>query len=69
MDQQMIVIVFILPGLFALTLVVEGLHNVLRASNVRLPELLRRESGWVNLALGILFFTISILAYIYISTR
>lgn len=66
-DPEFLYIVFILPGLFALTLIIEGMHNIFRVSNVRLPELLRRESGWLNLTLGIFLLLAGVIAYIFIN--
>lgn len=68
-DPQLLYIVFILPALFALTLIIEGIHNIFRVSQVRLPELFRKESGWLNLSLGIFLLLIGLIAYIIISTK
>lgn len=51
-DPALLYLVLILPSLFALTLLAEGLHKILR-----------KESGWVSLLFGLLFLFVIIYAY------
>lgn len=54
-DPGFIYLALVLPSLFALTLIVEGLH-----------KLLRQESGWVSLIFGLIFLSIAIAAYLFL---
>lgn len=51
-DPASFYVILILPSLFALTLITEGLHKVLK-----------KESGWVSFSSGIIFLSIVIFAY------
>lgn len=51
-DPALLYLVLILPSLFALTLLAEGLHKILR-----------KESGWISLLFGLLFLLVIIYAY------
>ena len=51
-DPAFLYVILILPSLFALTLIAEGLHKILK-----------KESGWINFFLGIVFLFIVIFAY------
>ncbi|MDP3998881.1 MAG: hypothetical protein Q8P89_04685 [bacterium] len=51
-DPALFYVILILPSLFALTLIFEGLHKVLR-----------KESGWVSFAMGSVFLIIVLYAY------
>lgn len=57
-DPQFLYMVLILPCLFGLTLIGEGMNKILKS------EL----SGWVSIIFGILFIGVVILAYLFIST-
>lgn len=54
-DPEFIYIALILPSLFALTLILEGVH-----------KLLRQESGLVSLVLGLLFLFIILGTYFFV---
>ena len=51
-DPAIFYLGLILPGLFALTLVIEGVHKILKD-----------EPGWVSLIMGTFFIFVIILAY------
>lgn len=51
-DPAFLYIALILPSLFALTMVADGLHKVLR-----------KESGWINFLMGMAFLAIILYAY------
>lgn len=52
---EFLYIALVLPSLFALTLIVEGLH-----------KLLRQESGWTSLGFGIVFLLIILGTYFFV---
>ncbi|MBI4999273.1 hypothetical protein HZB97_00695 [Candidatus Gottesmanbacteria bacterium] len=54
-QPEFLYVALILPSLFALTLIVEGLH-----------KLLQRESGWTSLAFGIIFLLIILGTYFFV---
>jgi len=58
-DPQFLYIVLILPSLFGLTLVGEGLNKVLKDE----------MQGVVSLIIGVLFIGIVIFAYFFLSTN
>ena len=58
-DPQFLYIVLILPSLFGLTLVGEGLNKVLKDE----------MQGIVSLIIGVLFIGIVIFAYFFLSTN
>ena len=51
-ETGILYVVLILPSLFALILVTEGIHKILK-----------KESGWISLFLGLAFLGIIIYAY------
>ena len=54
-DPAVFYIALILPGLFALTLILEGVNKILRD-----------EPGWVSIMFGIAFILAIILAYFFL---
>lgn len=54
-DPEFLYLALILPSLFALTLIAEGVSKILR-----------KESGWVSLFLGITFLAVIIVSYFWI---
>ncbi len=61
MDDKLLQIVylgFLLPGLFALTLVAEGIYKISR-----------REEGFFTFALGILFLVGLTIAYLFLFNK
>ena len=56
-DPQILYMVLILPSLFGLTLVGEGLHRVIKSD----------LGGWLSLLFGGLFILVVIFAYLYLS--
>lgn len=58
-DPQFLYIVLILPSLFGLTLVGEGLNKIMKSEIM----------GWISIVFGILFIGVAIFAYLFISGR
>ena len=56
-DPQFLYMVLILPSLFGLTLVGEGLNKILKSET----------AGWVSIAMGALFILVVIFAYMFLS--
>lgn len=56
-DPQFLYIVLILPSLFGLTLIGEGLNKVLKSE----------AAGWLSFIFGILFIGVVIFAYWFLS--
>jgi hypothetical protein len=56
-DPQFLYMVLILPTLFGLTLIGEGLNKILKS------EL----AGWISIVFGILFIMVVMFAYFFIS--
>lgn len=56
-DPQILYMVLILPSLFGLTLVGEGLQRVIKSD----------FDGWLSLIIGMVFIVLVILGYIYLS--
>lgn len=56
-DPAFLYLALILPSLFSLTLIAEGIHKILQ-----------KQSGWVSLTLGIFFLLTVIGAYFFIFT-
>lgn len=54
-DTAFLYMGLILPSLFALTLIAEGIHKVLQ-----------NKSGWVSLTLGVFFLLVVVSAYIFL---
>ncbi len=57
-DPQFLYMVLILPSLFGLTLIGEGLNKILKDEN----------AGWVSMIAGSLFIFIVIIAYTFLSS-
>lgn len=55
-DPQFIYIALVLPTLFGLTLVAEGLNKVLK----------EEKQGWISLVLGFVFISVVIFAYLFL---
>lgn len=53
-DPAFVYMALVLPSLFALTLIIEGLH-----------KLLRNEPGWISLFFGLTFLGLVIGAYFF----
>jgi len=51
-EPEFLYLALILPSLFGLTLIAEGIHKVLK-----------KESGWISILLGIGFLAIIIVSY------
>lgn len=58
-DSTYLMILLILPSLFGLTLIGEGVNRVM----------CYEPKGWINVCLGSLFVVIIILAYLLMSTN
>jgi len=56
-DPQFLYMVLILPSLFGLTLIGEGLNKILKSET----------AGWISVAFGLLFILVVIFAYIFLS--
>ena len=56
-DPQILYMVLILPSLFGLTLIGEGLHKVIKSD----------LGGWLSMVFGILFIGAVVFAYFYLS--
>jgi hypothetical protein len=56
-DPQVLYIVLILPTLFGLTLIGEGLNKVLNSKMV----------GWLSISFGFLFVLVVFFAYLFLS--
>ena len=56
-DPQFLYMILILPSLFGLTLVGEGLNKILRSEKM----------GWMSILFGIIFIGVVIFAYIFFS--
>lgn len=56
-DPQFLYMVLILPSFFGLTLVGEGLNNVLKS----------KMAGWLSIFFGVLFIGVVIFSYLIIS--
>jgi len=58
-DAQVIYMILVLPTLFGLTLVGEGLNKVLKDEN----------AGWVSIIFGLLFILVVVVFFIFFSTN
>ena len=58
-DTSFLMMLFILPSLFGLALIGEGVQKIMNYDN----------RGWVGVSVGAVFVIIIILAYLMISTR
>ena len=56
-DPQVIFMVLVLPSLFGLTLIGEGLNKVMKSE----------KAGWVSIIIGFFFIVVVIVAYAMIS--
>ena len=56
-DPQFLYMILVLPTLFGLTFVGEGLNKILKDE----------KAGWISLIFGVLFIIIVIFAYIFFS--
>lgn len=56
-DPQFLYMILVLPTLFGLTLVGEGLNKVLKSES----------QGWLSIVFGIVFMAVVIFAYIFFS--
>lgn len=54
-QPEFIYVALILPSLFALTLIAEGVHKIFR-----------QESGWVSLTLGVVFIILIIGVFFFV---
>lgn len=54
-DPAIFYLALILPGLFALTLILEGVNKILRD-----------EPGWISIAFGVAFVLFIIIAYFFL---
>lgn len=57
-DPQVLYMVLILPSLFGLTLIGEGLNKILKSE----------KAGWMSVTLGGLFIGFVLFSYIFLST-
>jgi hypothetical protein len=58
-DSSFLMMLFILPSLFGLTLIGEGVQKVMNYDN----------HGWIGISVGGVFVVIIILAYFMLSTK
>lgn len=56
-DPQFLYMVLILPSLFGLTLIGEGLNKVLKSET----------AGWVSIVFGVLFIVVVVFSYFFLS--
>ncbi len=56
-DPQFLYMILILPTLFGLTLVGEGLNKILK----------EEKQGWISIVFGIVFIFVVIFAYLFFS--
>jgi len=56
-DPQFLYMILILPSLFGLTLVGEGLNKILK----------EEKSGWTSIIFGVLFIVVVVFAYLFFS--
>ena len=56
-DPQFMYMVLILPSMFGLTMVGEGVSKVMRSQG----------SGWISIAMGILFIAVVVVAYLFLA--
>lgn len=58
-DASFLMMLFVLPSLFGLTLIGEGVNKIMNYDN----------HGWISVSIGSVFVIIIILAYFIMSTR
>lgn len=56
-DPQFLYMILVLPSLFGLTLVGEGLNKILKDE----------KQGWVSIVFGVIFIWVVIFAYVFFS--
>ncbi|MBI5356564.1 hypothetical protein HZB78_03040 [Candidatus Collierbacteria bacterium] len=56
-DPQVLFMVLVLPSLFGLTLVGEGLNKIMQSE----------KAGWVSIIFGVIFIAVVLVAYVMIS--
>lgn len=54
-DPAFLYLALILPSLFSLTLIAEGIHKILQ-----------KQAGWVSITFGVFFLLIVIAAYFFV---
>lgn len=58
-DTNFLIMIFVLPSLFGLTLIGEGVNKIMNYDN----------RGWINVAIGAIFVVILIVAYLMVTTN
>lgn len=58
-DPQFLYMILVLPSLFGLTLVGEGLNKILKDE----------KQGWVSIVFGVIFIWVVIFAYVFFSSN
>lgn len=58
-DTSFLMMLFILPSLFGLTLIGEGVHKIMDYDN----------HGWIGISVGSIFVIIILIAYFMLSTN
>lgn len=58
-DSSFLMMLFILPSLFGLALIGEGIQKIMNYDN----------RGWIGVGVGAIFVVVIIVAYLLISTR
>lgn len=58
-DPQVLYIILILPSLFGLTLIGEGLNKVLKSET----------AGWISMIFGFLFVCVVVFAYLFLGGK
>ncbi|MBU1127088.1 MAG: hypothetical protein ABIH88_00935 [Patescibacteria group bacterium] len=58
-DPQFLYMILVLPSLFGLTLIGEGLNKILK----------NEHQGWASIAFGVIFIGVVIFAYIFFSSQ
>lgn len=58
-DSSFLMMLFVLPSLFGLALIGEGVQKIMNYDN----------RGWINVSIGSVFVVVIILAYLIMSTR
>ena len=56
-DTQFMMVVLILPSLFGLSLLGEGVHRVMSYDN----------RGWIGVIIGVVFIAVVVFAYFFVS--
>lgn len=58
-DTNFLIMIFVLPSLFGLTLIGEGVNKIMNYDN----------RGWINVTIGAIFVVILIVAYLMVTTN